>query len=99
MDKLATRYNKEVYIQCHRSKNKHKKNCTCTACTDSSHSQRRYIQKGKQENNSLFDIGIDIDTLEGDVKEFYKDQKAGVGHSWELSNEVDEEYEEQRADI
>ena len=40
-----------------------------------------------------------MDTLEGDVKEFYKDQKAGVGHSWELSNEVDEEYEEQRAAI
>ena len=66
LDKLAKRYNKEVYIQCHLSKNKHKKNCTCAACTDSSHSQRRIIQKWKQENNSLFDIGIDMDTLEGD---------------------------------
>ena len=40
-----------------------------------------------------------MDTLEGDEKKFYKDQKAGVGRSWELSNEVDEEYEEQRAAI
>ena len=92
MLKVVKDYYCNVYTRLHRSTKKHvEKDCSCENCM-MKNTKRLIEQKWKENNDYLFDIGVDMESLSGDEKLFYEDQKNGrIG---KLSDEIDEEYEQ-----
>ena len=94
MKRLAKEYQNDVYVKAHRKAKKHNEKCTCTACEPCKSSKRNLEKLWKLKNNELFDIGCNMDELEGDEKLFYEDQKnKRVGR---LDTAIDEPYEQEQ---
>ena len=94
MKKLVKEFHKDVYVKGHQKKKKHDEKCTCITCSSGRTSQRHLEKTWKVKNNELFDIGCNMDTLEGDEKLFYKDKKTQKLGRLDKKN-IDEQYEQE----
>ena len=95
LKKLVKEYHNQIYVKAHQTTKKHDKNCSCPSCVGSSRESRRKLERNwKMKNDVLFDIGFDMDKLEGKEKLFYEDQE----NKWEgqLDKHVNVEYEQQQ---
>ena len=91
MLKLVKDYFNNVYTRLHRKTIKHSdsNDCTCKECL-TNETKRLITHKWKVDNDVLFDIGVDMNSLVGDEKMFYEDQNSRrIG---KISNEIDVEY-------
>ena len=94
MMKLVLDYYNDVYNKAHRKKEKHHKGCLCPTCSSGRASIRRLEKAWRTTKNGLFDIGINMDKLEGEHKVFYEDQKSRrIGR---LDKKIDKQYEEEQ---
>ena len=94
MKKLVKEFHNDVYVKGHQKKKKHNEKCTCTTCSSGRTSQRHLERTWKVKNNELFDIGCNMDTLEGDEKLFYEDKKTQRLGRLDEKN-IDEQYEQE----
>lgn len=93
LKKVVKDYYQHVYIKAHQKKRKHNEdeNCLCDSCLGPSRESQRMLERSwKKKNDVLFDIVLNIETLEGREKSFYEDQKNK--REGFLSTEIDQEY-------
>lgn len=90
LDALLKSYHNHVYIQGHRNTGKKKD-------PPSKESLRRLEESWKKANNTLFDIGKDLASLDPSSDEaiFYKQQQE-PNREGRITDKVDEEYEEEQ---
>ena len=94
LEKVCDRYYNEVYTKCNRKKPKHANESIPSIRSQNRLWRSKIINNTGDTNASLFNIGVDMDKLEGAEKVFYEDQKGD--RKFRISEEIDKEYVKQK---
>ena len=96
LEKVRDSYHNEVYLPCSRKTPKKINQPIPTIRRQNKVWRDKVINKDGDTNACLFDIGVEMETLDGAERVFYDDQK--TVRRFRLSQEVDEEYVKQKED-
>ena len=94
LEKVCDSYYNEVYTKCSRKTQKRPNQPISTIRQQNKVWRQKVINKDGDTNSSLFDIGVEMNSLTGEHQVFYQDQKSG--RRFRISEEIDQEYVKQK---